>query len=104
MIEKCFPSSFFKRDAPTAENINLIEKTIAKAFFDCAVHNENFEYQIDRMIEISRKYKFELPLSYYAFRYLDDEGNLITEGEKMRLNFNKRYEQFRLETTNRAES
>jgi hypothetical protein len=102
-LKNCFPKSFFERNKPTAENTNYIENTIAKAFFERAAQAENFEMRIDNLIEISRKYKFELPLSYYAFRYLDDEGNLITEREKMRLSFNKRYEQFRLETTNPAE-
>jgi hypothetical protein len=101
-VKNCFPKSFLERDEPKSENINFIEKTFAQAFFESAARNENFENRIDDLIEVSRKYKFELPLSYYAFRYLDDEGNLITEREKMRLNFNKRYEQFRLETTNPA--
>ncbi len=101
---KCFPPSFFSREKPTAENTNHIEETIAKAFFDCAAQTEDFENRIDKLIEISRKYKFELPLNYYAFRYLDDKGNLITEREKMLLSSNKRYEQFTLERKSPAKS
>lgn len=101
-VKNCFPKYFLERDEPKSENINFIEKTFAQTFFECAAQNENFENRIDDLIKVSRKYKFELPLSYYAFRYLDDEGHLITEREKMRLSFNKRYEKFRLETTNSA--
>jgi hypothetical protein len=92
IVKNCLPQSFLERDEPKVENINIIEKIFAQTFFECAEQDENFENLIDDFIYISRKYKFELPLSYYAFRYLDDEGNLITKHEKMRLSFNKRYE------------
>jgi hypothetical protein len=105
VVKNCFPPSFFSRGKPTAaENTNHIEKMIATALFDCAAQTKDFENRIDDLIEISRKYKFELPISYYALRYLDGEGNLITEREKMRLSFNKRYEQFALERTSPAKS
>lgn len=81
-VKNCFPKSFFERDEPKSENINFIEKTFAQTFFESAAQNENFENRIDDLIEVSRKYGFELPLSYYAFRYLDAEGNLITERER----------------------
>ncbi len=51
-------------------------------FFECAAQDKNFENRIDDLIEVSRRYKFQLPVNYYAFRYLDDEGNLITERER----------------------
>lgn len=85
VVKDCFPKPFFKRDKTTPENINHIEKEIAKALFDCAALDEKFENRIDDLIEISRKYKFELPVSYYALRYLDGEGNLITERERRSL-------------------
>lgn len=87
-VKDCFPPSCFIREKPTEENTNHIERMIATALFDCAAQTEDFENRIDYLIEISRKYKFKLPLNYYALRYLDAEGNLITEREKMLLSFN----------------
>ncbi len=80
-----------------------MENTIAKAFFECAAQCEDFEKRIDRFIELSRKFNFELPLSYYPHRYLDEEGNLMTEMEKMRFDYNKKREQFELTQISPAE-
>ena len=83
LLKECFPFVFYDRAKSIYDGLNHIEFTIAKSFFECAAQSENFESRVDDLIKISRKYKFELPLSYYAFRYLDAEGNLMTAHEKM---------------------
>ena len=82
VVKHYFPRSFFERNEPTAENVNHIESAIAESFFECAALTEDFESRIDRLIEISRRYNFKLPVRYYAFRYLDGAGNLMTELER----------------------
>ncbi len=82
VLKHCFPKSFLVHDEPRAKTLNFMEKTFTEIFFDRAAQGEDFENRIDDLILISRKYKVKLPLSYYAFRYLDSKGNLITECEK----------------------
>lgn len=67
-VDKCFPASFFRRDKSAIQNLNYIEYSVAKAFFECAGQTIKFQSRIDDLIRIARKYDFDLPVGYYAFR------------------------------------
>lgn len=67
-VKNCFPRPFLERNEPKSENTNFVEKIFAQTFFDIAAQDENFENRIDDLIEVSRRYKFQLPVNYYAFR------------------------------------
>lgn len=78
--------------------MSIIGNILANSFYlNMLESDDRSEYDIDELIKLARDTNFELPIEFYAHRYLDAEGNLMTKHEKDMLDHRRKMDKWNAE-------
>lgn len=98
ILKKCIPHDLTVQWEAHKDNMSIIGNILANSFYlNMLESDDRSEYDIDELIKLARDTKFELPIEFYAHRYLDAEGNLMTKDEKDMLDHRRKMDKWKAE-------